>query len=497
MSIAGLTFLFSALFLHEQEIEGLSIEVPNVLSGEVQGNFRSADMNHDGQPDLLLPDRVMLQRGGEFPPNLSIVLPRIDGLCVYDIFDSVLYVRTPGALETYRIDGTNWKNVATQRLFWPDMTGLESSDDDTAQDTGTAQWGRFLHDVNGDGVPEILLLGHAGLLVYASNDERYGFVRTLDVYPERMAIVSPGMQVWPPSHRRYVFPASRLAFRMFVDKTMLTFVSGQIGEDDLVQHTVTRHRLDPESEYAVQADTIEPHKSSLLPAFLQPCRLNGDDTVDYAGMRSFETNTGLLPERIYEIYASTDGGNSIQVYRTKAFPPLCAFTDMDGDGDLDIVLESTGFFEGGIRDFLTRLTSHRSLVHSLDVHFQHDDGSFSLSPDMHHEVTIKLERPPIQNGRMFATYKEGRSYNLTGDLDGDGRRDLVVQTHPNRLSVFLNQGTRFTRSPQRTFEIPKMEGFAVADIDADGRSDIVLTTPDATGPGGTTARVFFIRGDGS
>ena len=80
---------------------------------------------------------------------------------------------------------------------------------------------------------------------------------------------------------------------------------------------------------------------------------------------------------------------------------------------------------------------------------------------------------------MFREYRNGELVNLSGDLNGDGRRDLVAKTRPDLLSIFLSRDTTFSKSADRTLPLPEHTRFGVADIDADGRSDIVVYSDPA------------------
>ncbi|MBA3827334.1 MAG: VCBS repeat-containing protein [Taibaiella sp.] len=65
-----------------------------------------------------------------------------------------------------------------------------------------------------------------------------------------------------------------------------------------------------------------------------------------------------------------------------------------------------------------------------------------------------------------------------GDLDGDGKLDIAMSNSgSNTISVFLNTSTpgAISFATQQTFAINSPNGIAIADIDNDGRADIVTT----------------------
>lgn len=84
--------------------------------------------------------------------------------------------------------------------------------------------------------------------------------------------------------------------------------------------------------------------------------------------------------------------------------------------------------------------------------------------------------PSTFNKTSFATGKSP-SYIGIGDLDGDGKPDLVVCTDAGYYSVYKNNSTPGNVSFSRTdFTIPGVSsGLGLGDIDGDGKLDLVLS----------------------
>ena len=72
-ALAGLTFLPPV------EAQGLWVGGPKPLTAEPLANYRPADLDGDGAPELLFADRVWLQRGGWFPEEAR---PHADSIVV-------------------------------------------------------------------------------------------------------------------------------------------------------------------------------------------------------------------------------------------------------------------------------------------------------------------------------------------------------------------------------------------------------------------------------
>ena len=475
MISALICVITGALVLVEKEMDAIVVGRPNPLTGQPSVNYRHADFDQDGLADILLPDRVLLQRAGDFPAALSVPLPLPLEEPEYDVFDSKLYLRTGDRLEVHRLNGMTWERILGQTIAWPDLLPdeIEPLDEMDAENThGTL--GRYLHDLSGNGVPEIVVPAIEGLYVYTNQGLGYTGKHTIDVYPSPKVIFPERSLVWPAEARTITLPRSRLRFRLFLDGNSITVFSRSTGPGGLTRYHTSGWLLDSERGYQPRDGAPTVSVTAPIPAYLQPCRLNEDTTPDFAGVRSHISENSLVPERIQEVLLTTDGGKTLQSFRSKSFQTLCVFVDFDGDGDLDVVVESTGLYKGGLREFLTRSLSERTLPHTIAIHFQDAQGRFSKTPDLLKKLSIKLAQPPFRDGPSFTEYQNGGLINITGDLNGDGRRDLVVRTHPGRLGIYLNEDLAFPKAPSRTLDIAPGARFGVADVDGDALSDIVV-----------------------
>lgn len=174
-----------------------------------------------------------------------------------------------------------------------------------------------------------------------------------------------------------------------------------------------------------------------------------------------------------------------------------AAADIDGDGDLDLWVESTGS---------ANITSHFVI---------NNGGSFSI--DINSRMPDKvLFGPGFGTTGDYFRYGIGRFI----DANSDGRPDLLLgqirdndATHIGQSSyVVLNDGTgRYTASNKIALPLPafyngytSVQDVAEADINGDGRKDLLLLhtrNDDVTGPGvepawtGTFVQLL-VQGDG-
>ena len=97
------------------------------------------------------------------------------------------------------------------------------------------------------------------------------------------------------------------------------------------------------------------------------------------------------------------------------------------------------------------------------------DGAFSVAPDARIPCTLLIGQQ-LQHWPVF----------VCGDINGDGRPDLLVQRSTTQWNIFLSTpgDSWFTAQPAITFETPLPGYLTIEDINGDGRADIVVRQSD-------------------
>lgn len=470
------------------------------IADDVTAEFRHADLDHDGSMDLVLPNAVYFQRNGGFSRENRVPLPDIrepSGMPICDVWNDTLFILSNTRLYLIRWENGVWQTVHSQPLTWPHNpekrpeAGAPPSPPQQTQAGQELHLHGFLHDINGDGVPEIVIPGEDGLRIYSREEQGYVEASKLDVFPALQVEWGwlSSQALWPETDRKLVFPKRYTECGCNLSGNRLTLFTQERLRDFRIRYRVKRYELG--QEFApVPEKTCEDVTEPLPPSFCP--RMHGEDgRIEYAGAKSEDSEASAMRWRILEASTTSDGGKTFQGIRSVSSWLVDGFADLDGDGRLDIATCTSDLFDGGIRETVARVLTSLELHEEVRIYLRDPSGTFPDKPSIMFPFTVKLDAP-------LAMERGPRSYgdtcSLRGDFDGDKRCDLLVERSSDELAIHLFEGDSFGTTPKAVLALNDEEDYAISDLDGDGRSDIILTMVDYTRDEPTRhSRVFLSR----
>ncbi|MBB1284477.1 VCBS repeat-containing protein [Flavisolibacter sp. BT320] len=219
--------------------------------------------------------------------------------------------------------------------------------------------------------------------------------------------------------------------------------------------------------------------------------LDGDGKLDMAVANQFSNTVS--------VFRNTSTNGTIDFAARIDFPAGTqsrgvAIGDFDGDGKADLVVANTA---SGNISFLRNTSTPGSVSfaaktdyttgsgpHAIAVGDLDGDGKPDVAVTNLNSNTVSIFRNTGSAGTIAFAPKTDYTIGSTsfgiamGDLDGDGKADLVVSSFANLISVFQNTSTIGTIAFAATINYPV--GFAplnvaIGDLDGDGKPDVALS----------------------
>jgi hypothetical protein len=389
------------------------------------------DLNGDGRPDLVVTNDT---------GTISVLLGNGDGSFQHP---PALTAGSPAEQETVAdVNGDGKPDLITFDRVSGTVSVLLGNGDGSFQDPRVVPLPDFptalaVADVNGDGRPDLVVTTFMGASVLLGNgDGSFQEAQT--------------------------FPAGADSFGLAVAD-----VNGD-GKPDLI----VTHSSYPSSAPGTVSVLLGNGDGSFQPAMSFPAGpapsnvtvadVNGDGKPDLITF-----NTLGLPSTTNSTVSVLlgNGDGTFQVPQSIATDgPLLAVADVNGDGKPDLLTAHlvNGFFTLQVNGF--------------SVLAGNGDGTFQ-------------PLQPLDLGSTADFPILGTPTVAVADLDGDGRRDLIVAE--STLTVYLQNGAGSFR-PAQSFPVGSMpSAVAVADVNGDGRPDLLVTESDGT------VSVLLANGTGS
>lgn len=363
---------------------------------------------------------------------------------------------------------------------------------------------RVVHDVDGDGIGDILFPAEDGIAVYLWRD---GAPRAVAGPPVRFDGEDSRSSVG--ASRRYPLPTLRdvdgdgTADLVVRDEGRWHVLKGR-GDGTFVPIRAAArdcHDRGTDVRFAGGAADGKPWPDG----FAELRDIDGDGRAEAVLTEEIETDGDGLRSALREVrrprvrYSVHELDGALDVVREPVtsfvaeghdfsgggagLPAEAApFADLDGDGREELVTVTLDF--SMLQAVRVLATKRISVGTDFHVFRQTEDGSFREVDGLDLSEKLKFDLDDLTLGR-FAQF--------AGDFDGDGRQDFVHLGRGRTVTIHRGQaGARYPKDPDLSVDLDEPAGdlalVRIEDLDGDGRSDLRVTRPvessdpDATAP---------------
>jgi len=342
----------------------------------------------------------------------------------------------------------------------------------------------LLHDVNGDGVADLLLPARDGLAVYLGRTEDKGLARRA---ASRVPVAGEAYRSTGDLEHRYPLPLVQdvtgdgrpdLVFRDPVKRWRSVWVARNAGQgrflpavevalgtgDPRGPNPVWMGSLggDGKSQVVLRQSLDDPKQGGLRKEMEKARTPHGRLTIR-------RLSAELVPEKApYRTFDVT--GYGFEAEESEIDLPG-GFRDLNGDGRQDLV---TVTMDVGLPKLLGSLATKRLTV-GLDFHVwcQEPDGGFRPIKGLDLSGTFRLNLDDLRVSQLSL---------FSGDFDGDGRADFVQIGRGRRVTVHRGRpDCGFPAEPDLAFDLREeprdLSLVQIRDLDGDGRSDLLVVQP--------------------
>lgn len=340
----------------------------------------------------------------------------------------------------------------------------------------------FVRDWRGRG-PEILIPGFPHPRLFRPGETDWAEGTPLEVEPVATYWVrgSDKEVRGAALNAQYSFPVPVSADQNGDGKREIAFVERNrvtVFETDLAPEGGKRVE---KKVYPIRILTDEEAKSDRFSVRPRLIDLTGDGRADLVVVVFRDTGIFQLEGRILVYFCKVDGSfvsRPDQVIEIdNALYNLAHVLDLDGNGTREIVIPSARL---GLWGYLRLLTTHKASFAFNTVAYDGESG-FDLEAMATDSMTARLSR----------------RYDLPviklEDMDGDGLVDVLIGTGEDRVCIhdgLSDENRRFRSKASSCFEADPYARYVIADLDGNGRKDLIRHNPTSEDPGKIVLTLF-------
>jgi len=493
--ITGIIFNSKSSLFAKENLKIYTVNIPGELKDfQLSNHLILEDINKDGLLDLIfiLKDKIYISEQknnygfsefNDFQINLSGAID----------FGDVI----PGGEKEILImhkDGISYFKKGIERWATNPELLIKKDTIYNLNTTKNIKREHFAIDLDGNGIPELILWGKKDIHFYYKNNNEYKLIQTIPyeskeylAYPGLVVFDSPlGWQIrkdsgnlfkngWPVNLKYLYFSTARTSnaylirdFNNDLRKDLIQIKTVKKHDLERGNYTSYEYRIHFLNEYGKFSEIPDRVINDFYGSWLSSncIDINNDGFLDFIRIE-IEASSGIIKKQKcnLEVFLSNKNGTypkkPYQIIETSDFPfGSDIVMDIDGDGKKDLILIHTiikGFSIGSIiNKFLEKGIKGEIRI----LPFKPGIG-FSKEETIRKKIEIK--------------FMIGIPINLSGDFDGNGKKDmLVIDGDIIRIFHFINLNKGFSKSSNFNIKIENLKNYIIKDINNDRKSDLIV-----------------------